>query len=81
MPAEHEHPAPKRLGDDRERRRVKPRVDARGRPEDRPSRAIAKYTRGPAIVIALMLAAMLTMVNAAIQSARPKVKSRSATYR
>ena len=27
-----------------------------------PSRAIAKYTRGPAITIALTLAAMLTMV-------------------
>ena len=29
---------------------------------NRPSRAIAKYTRGPASTIALMLAAMLTIV-------------------
>ena len=55
-------------------------MDARRRARrTAPSRAIAKYTRGPAIIIALTLAAMLTIVNAASRSPATKPNSRSAT--
>ena len=43
-------------------------MDAAGGAKNMPSRAMAKYTRGPAKTIALMLAARLTMVKTASRS-------------